>query len=125
MKRTFFVGTDKKHKIDLHFSITGKERIYVDEILVCDIRNFSLFKASNNFKAGEHDVKIEMKGNIKGWSLKVFVDDTLYIEELNDEELKKIWTYSRKFYMFLAIILVLALLYEFLKGFYQGMTGAG
>ncbi len=125
MKKTFFVGNKEKHKIKVDFRATGKEKVYVDDVLVIDNRNFSM-KGDCNFKAGEHDVRIKYKGDFKEWSCPVFVDGDLFIEELFEEELKghkKRLSSLPKFLKFLGIIVIIVLLFSFLKGFYQGLTG--
>ena len=124
MKKIFFVGNNQKHKIDVDFRITGKEQIYVDDILVIDERNLSM-KGDWTFKAGEHDVTIKSEGNLKEWSCPVFVDGALFTEELFDEELKghkKRLSNFPKFIKIIGIILFFVLLFSFLRGFYQGLS---
>jgi len=125
MKKTFYVGNNPKHKIDVDFRITGKEKVYVDDVIVIDKMNFTM-KGDQIFKAGKHEVIIQSRGNFKEWTCPVFVDGALFIEELFDEELKghkKRLSYLPKFIKILGIILFIALLFSFLKGFYQGATG--
>jgi len=125
MKKTFNVGNSPKHKIDVDFRITGKEKVFVDDVIVIDKRKLSM-KGDCIFKAGKHEVIIKYKGSFKEWTCPVFVDGALFIEELFDEELKrhkKSFFYFPKFIKILGIILFIALLFSFLRGFYQGATG--
>ena len=125
MKKTFFVGNNKEHKIDVDFRFSGKEQIYVDDVLVIDNRNLSL-KGDIAFKAGEHEITIKSEGNLKEWSCPVFVDGTLFIEELFDEELrkhKKRVSNLPKFIKYLGVIVFVVLLISFLKGFLNGLSG--
>ncbi len=125
MKKTFYVGNDSNHKIDVDFRITGKEKIYVDGVLVVNDRNFSK-KGNWKFSAGNHEVIIKYESNLKRWSCPVFVDGKLFIEELFDNELKghkKRISFLPKYIKLLGILVFLYLLFSFFKGFYQGATG--
>jgi hypothetical protein len=125
MKKIFFIGENNDHKIAVHFGFAGKEMIYVNDVLVHEKRSLSM-KESINFKAGDHDVKIDMASNLKEWTCQVFVDGSLYIQELFDEELmkhKKRVAFFPKYIKFLIIVVVVVLLFAFLKGFYSGLTG--
>ncbi len=125
MKKTFFVGKNEEHKIDVDFRFSGKEQIYVDDVLVIDNRNLSS-KGDITFKAGEHEVTIKSEGNLKEWSCPVFVDGTLFIEELFDEELgkhKKRVSNLPKFIKLLIVIVFVVFLFSFLRGFLNGLFG--
>ncbi len=125
MKKTFYVGEDKKHKIDVDFGLFGREQIYVDGVSVHDKISFTL-KGKREFKAGDRHILIDMSMNLKEWSCKVFVDDSLYIAELFEEELMKHKSRlrgSRKFYKYLFIACTIVLIISFLRGFFRGMAG--
>ena len=110
-----------------HLGIIIDADQHVNDILVFENRNFS-FTSVIKFKAGDHDIKIDMDGNLKEWSCKVFVDDVMFIKELFAEELtilKKRRANSRKFLIFLTILVAIVLFLSFLKGLYQGYVGAG
>lgn len=125
MKKTFYVGENKKHKIDVNFGLTGKEQVYVDDIIVHERISLST-RGKIEFKAGDHDILIDMAIRLKEWSCKVFVDDALYIQELFDEELnkhKKRLGGSRNFYKYLFVACIIVFIVTFFKSLYQGWTG--
>jgi len=122
MKNTFYVGENPKHKIDAHFSSTGKEQVMVDNVLVIDRRSLK-FQNDISFKAGKHNVLIKFEGNMRGWKCPVYVDNSLLITELFPDDLgkqKRKNIYLKRYYIFLAVALFLGLLASFLKGFFYG-----
>lgn len=125
MKKTFFIGNSKKYKIDVDFAITGKEQIFVDNVLVINKRNFSM-KEHWTFNAGDHEVTIKYNGNFNKWSCPVYVDGVLFMKELFEEELvtrnKRISNFP-KFIKIIVTIVFISLLLSFLKGLYHGLSG--
>ncbi len=95
MKRTFEVGHQEKHQVEVEITATGKEVYRVDGEVVLSLRSFKS-KAERTFTVGteeQHEVRIVLDSNLSlkslidpsNWKAQVFVDGELFIDDLTPE----------------------------------------